>query len=78
MHPTLLDYETRTIGLDELTLLLIRFAIIAAVVVVVAVALFGVAVHLKRRGKWDGTKQRIGPLAVRAAAKRLDEGRDRS
>lgn len=50
-----------------LTLLLIRFAIIAAVVTVVALALFGIAVHLKRRGKWDGTKKRIGPMAVRAA-----------
>ncbi|WP_338886349.1 hypothetical protein [Rhodococcus sovatensis] len=50
-----------------LTLLLIRFAIIAALVTVVALALFGIAVHLKRRGRWDGTKQRIGPMAVRAA-----------
>ncbi|CCQ13897.1 putative uncharacterized protein [Rhodococcus sp. AW25M09] len=33
-----------------LTLLLVRFAIIAAIVTVVAVTLFGVAVHLKRLG----------------------------
>ena len=50
-----------------LTLLLIRFAIIAAVVTVIAVALFGIAVHLKRRGRWDRTKRRIGPMAERAA-----------
>jgi len=50
-----------------LTLLLIRFAIIAAILTVVAVTLFGIAVHLKRRGKWNATKRQLGPMAVRAA-----------
>ena len=50
-----------------LTLLLIRFAIIAAIVTIVAVTLFGIAVHLKRRGKWNATKRQLGPMAVRAA-----------
>lgn len=50
-----------------LTLLLIRFAIIAAVVTVVAVGLFAVAVHLKRRGKWDAARKRLGPAALEAA-----------
>ena len=50
-----------------LTLLLIRFAIIAAIVTIVAVTLFGIAVHLKRRGKWNAAKRQLGPIAVRAA-----------
>lgn len=50
-----------------LTLLLIRFAIIAAVITVVAVTLFAVAVHLKRCGKWDSARTRLGPTALRAA-----------
>ncbi|MDJ0426376.1 hypothetical protein QNA19_10640 [Rhodococcus fascians] len=50
-----------------LTFLLIRFAVVAAVVTIVAVILFAIAVRLKRRGRWSETKRRIGPVAVRTA-----------
>ncbi|MDJ0395349.1 hypothetical protein QMK17_18650 [Rhodococcus sp. G-MC3] len=48
-------------------LLLVRFAIIAAVVAVIAISLFAVALHLKRRGKWESARNQIGPTVTRVA-----------
>lgn len=42
-----------------LNLLLIRFAVIAAVVVVGVLILFGIAVGLRRRGQWEQTRDRV-------------------
>lgn len=50
-----------------MTFLLIRFAVIAAVIAVLVVVLFAVAVRLKRRGRWDDARRRIAPLARNAA-----------
>ncbi|SDS87697.1 hypothetical protein SAMN04489812_3332 [Microlunatus soli] len=47
-----------------LNLLLIRFAVIAAVVVVVALILFAIAVGLRRRGRWEQTRDRVVDSAL--------------
>ncbi|MDL5154540.1 hypothetical protein [Actinomycetospora termitidis] len=77
-----------------LTLLLVRFAILAAVVAVLVVVGFAVVSRLRRRGQWERTRDRLTPFAAhaadrygrrpgaggalaRAAARRLDDGRDR-
>lgn len=38
----------------------------AALVRVAGIVLFAIAVRLKRRGKWEETRQRVAPLVVRA------------
>lgn len=42
-----------------LNLLLIRFGVIALVVVVIALVLFAVALRLRRRGRWEETRDRV-------------------
>ncbi|MER5729866.1 hypothetical protein ABT084_16255 [Streptomyces sp. NPDC002138] len=55
-----------------LDLLLIRFAVIAGVAVVLALAVFAVAVALKRKGKLDALRRHATPL-VRDTARLLAE-----
>lgn len=50
-----------------MTFLLIRFAVLAAVVAVLVVVLFAIALKLKSRGRWDDTRRRMVPLARNAA-----------
>ncbi|MFD0379469.1 hypothetical protein [Streptomyces sp. NPDC127112] len=60
-----------------LTYMLIRFALLAAGVVAVALLVFAVALVLKRRGRLDQVRRQVDPLArsaLRAAARRLEDG----
>lgn len=57
-----------------LTLLLVRFALVALVVVVLALGVFAVVVVLRRRGRADQARAGVEQL-VRLAATHL-EGRD--
>ncbi|WP_166982156.1 hypothetical protein [Paramicrobacterium fandaimingii] len=50
-----------------MNILLIRFGIIAAVVVVIAIALFALALWLRRRGMLSNASRRVAPLARKAA-----------
>lgn len=56
-----------------LDLLLIRFAVIAAGITVLALVVFAVALSLKRRGRLDDVRRSLEPLAraaLRTAAAR--------
>lgn len=58
-----------------LNLMLIRFGLIAAGLVVLALLAFGVALHFKRRGRLDDVRRYADPAlkaALRAATRRLD------
>ncbi|MGW3498992.1 hypothetical protein [Streptomyces sp. NPDC001020] len=58
-----------------LTYLLIRFAVIAGGLVILALVVFAVALALKRRGKFDDAKRRVAPLVregVRLWAQRAE------
>ncbi|GAA3524049.1 hypothetical protein GCM10022222_02970 [Amycolatopsis ultiminotia] len=55
-----------------LTVLLVRFGIIAGVVVVLGLAAFAVIVRLRRRGKGDRVRAGASALA-RHAARAMDE-----
>lgn len=52
------------------TLLLIRFAVVAGALVVIGLGVFAVAVRLKRRGRMDQVRRSVEPL-TRAAARHL-------
>lgn len=61
-----------------LDLMLIRFGLVAGGLVVLALAVFAVALTLRRRGRLDRARRYTDPAAralLRAAARRL-EGRD--
>ncbi|MFI8962621.1 hypothetical protein ACIGO8_10925 [Streptomyces sp. NPDC053493] len=61
-----------------LDLMLLRFGLIAAGAVVLALLAFAVALHLKRRGRIDEVRRYADPVikaGVRAAARRLDARR---
>ncbi|WP_175041350.1 hypothetical protein [Nocardia terpenica] len=55
-----------------LTLLLIRYAVVAGALVVVGLGVFAVAVRLKRRGRMDQVRRSVEPL-TRAAARHLTD-----
>ncbi|MGW5421253.1 hypothetical protein [Streptomyces sp. NPDC003943] len=58
-----------------LNLMLIRFGLIVAGLVVLALLAFAVALHFKRRGRLDDIRRYADPAvkaAVRAATRRLD------
>ncbi|MFF0431316.1 hypothetical protein ACFYU9_03660 [Streptomyces sp. NPDC004327] len=58
-----------------LNLMLIRFGLIAAGLVVLALLAFAIALRLKRRGRLDDFRRYADPAlktALRAAARRLD------
>ncbi|MFD7163505.1 hypothetical protein [Streptomyces violascens] len=60
-----------------LNLMLIRFALIAGAVVVLALLAFAVALVLKRRGRLGEARRLAEPAAraaLRAAARRLEAG----
>ncbi|GAA0313109.1 hypothetical protein GCM10010302_60070 [Streptomyces polychromogenes] len=60
-----------------LNLMLIRFALLAAGAVALALLAFAVALVLKRRGGLDRVRRHVDPLArsaLRAAVRRLEEG----
>ncbi|MFF4288930.1 hypothetical protein ACFY0R_27045 [Streptomyces sp. NPDC001633] len=64
-----------------LNLMLIRFGVIAGGIVVLALAVFGVAVFLKRRGRLDEARRYADPAlraALRMAARRLEDGAGRT
>ncbi|MFJ9824940.1 hypothetical protein ACIRSU_11250 [Streptomyces sp. NPDC101160] len=61
-----------------LNLMLIRFGLIAAGLVVLALLAFAVALHFKRRGRLDDVRRYADPAlkaALRAATRRLDGAR---
>ncbi|MCX2182860.1 hypothetical protein KV205_20360 [Streptomyces sp. SKN60] len=61
-----------------LDLMLLRFGLIAAGLVVLALIAFAVAVRFKRRGRLDELRRYADPVVragLRAAARRLDGGR---
>lgn len=58
-----------------LTMLLIRFGLIVGGLVVLALIVFAVALVLRRRGKLDGARERIAPLARGAAQLLADRAR---
>lgn len=47
-----------------LNLLLVRFVVIAAVAVAVALILFAIAVGLRRRGRWEHTRDKVVSSAL--------------
>ncbi|AEA26760.1 hypothetical protein Psed_4610 [Pseudonocardia dioxanivorans CB1190] len=51
-----------------LTFLLVRFAVLAVIVAVLVIVGFALITRLKRRGRWEETRRRLGPVASRAAA----------
>jgi heme exporter protein D len=57
-----------------LNLLLVRFALIAGGLVVLALVVFAVALVLKRRGRLDDVRRLAAP-AARAAVRHLDDRR---
>lgn len=57
-----------------LNLLLVRFALIAGALVVLALVVFAAALALKRRGRLDEVRRYAAP-AARAAVRHLDERR---
>ncbi|MEU9112261.1 hypothetical protein AB0D04_10800 [Streptomyces sp. NPDC048483] len=64
-----------------LNLMLVRFGLIAGAVVVLALVVFAVALSLKRRGRLDQARRYADPAvraALRAAARRLEDGPARS
>ncbi|QPZ38726.1 hypothetical protein [Paramicrobacterium chengjingii] len=74
MLPTRDGHALETI----MNLLLLRFGIIAAVVVVIVIALFALALWLRRRGTLGKASRRAAPLARTAAAYRSRSRRGRS
>ena len=50
-----------------MTLLLVRFAVLAGVVAALAVVGFAVVARLRRRGRWEQTRERWAPVVSRAA-----------
>lgn len=70
-------FEKEAVMETVLRILLIRFGIVVAVLVVVALVIFGIALSLKRRGKLGEAKAKAAPL-VRGAAKYLADRGDRS
>ncbi|GAB2528037.1 hypothetical protein [Paramicrobacterium agarici] len=66
-------------GLETvLNVLLIRFGIIAAVVVAIVVGLFAIALWLRRRGRLGDASRRVAPLARKAAEYRSRRSHGRS
>lgn len=61
-----------------LDLILLRFAIVAAIIVVIAIVLFALALWLHRRGSLGGAMRYVAPLARSAASyrRRRRFGRD--
>ncbi|MFJ8162833.1 hypothetical protein ACIRBY_18170 [Streptomyces sp. NPDC096136] len=60
-----------------LNLMLIRFALLAAGAVALALLAFAAALALKRRGRLEQVRRRLDPLArsaLRAAVRRLEGG----
>jgi hypothetical protein len=57
-----------------LTLLLVRFGLVAAGIVVLALVVFAVALHFRRTGRLDEVRRYATP-AVKAAARRLEDRR---
>ncbi|MFJ9854239.1 hypothetical protein [Streptomyces sp. NPDC101150] len=60
-----------------LNFMLVRFGLIAGGLVVLALVVFAVALTLKRRGRFDDARRYAEPAvraAVRAAARRLEDG----
>ncbi|MFG2227499.1 hypothetical protein [Streptomyces sp. NPDC048644] len=63
-----------------LNLMLVRFGLMAAGLVVLALVVFGVALALKRRGRLDQARRYADPAAraaLRYAARRLTDGPNR-
>lgn len=56
-----------------MTVLLVRFGVIAAGIGVLAVVLFAIALRLKRAGRWEETSRKWRPAVARA----LDSYADR-
>ncbi|MFF1919142.1 hypothetical protein ACFVW8_01000 [Streptomyces sp. NPDC058221] len=64
-----------------LNLMLIRFALVAGVLVVLALVVFTIALTLKRRGRLDQVRRYADPAVragLRAAARRLEDGPSRN
>ncbi len=58
-----------------LTMLLIRFGLIAGGLVLLALIGFAVALLLRRRGRLDGAREKVAPLAKGAVRLLADRGR---